>query len=66
ARDGEPTEKQFKLPGKALIPILSLTVIFWMLSQLSLEEALGLAALVGASILIYIIMQVTKVKNNAD
>ena len=65
-RDGEPLGNQFKMPGKAIIPVLSFTVITWMLIQLKLEEALGLLALVGASIIIYLIMNMNKLRSSDE
>lgn len=56
-RDGLPSNEQFKLPGGAIIPILSCLLIGWMLFQLELEEALGLLALIGVSVLIFFINQ---------
>lgn len=58
ARDGNPTKEQFKIPGGAIIPILSFVMIAWMLSQLSLDEALSLLGLVGISVLIYVLNKV--------
>tara|TARA_R110002096_G_scaffold435770_1_gene662568 strand:+ start:43016 stop:44251 length:1236 start_codon:yes stop_codon:yes gene_type:complete len=56
-RDGPPTEGQFKMPGKAIIPILSCGVISWMLWQLTMEEALGLLALIAISIIIFVVQK---------
>ncbi len=63
-RDGPPSEDQFKLPGNAVIPLLSCAVIAWMLYHLTVQEALGLAALVGASIVFYIISRMLNKKNS--
>ena len=52
-RDGAPKEGEFKLPWGPVIPVSSLLVVGWLLSQLTAEENLGLLALVGASIAIY-------------
>jgi basic amino acid/polyamine antiporter, APA family len=52
-RDGEPAQGQFKLTGGPVIPILSCLVIGWLLWQLSAQEAIGLAVLMGVSIIIY-------------
>ena len=52
-RDGPPAEGRFKRPGKAIIPLMSCGVITWMLWQLTYEEALGLLALIGVSIIIF-------------
>jgi len=52
-RDGLPKPEEFKLPFGLTIPILSVTVIGWLLLQLTGEEVVGLAALAGAAVLIY-------------
>lgn len=54
-RDGMPGPGQFKLPFGATIPVLSCLVVGWLLSHLTAEEATGLAALIGASVLLYAI-----------
>ena len=59
-RDGAPSEGQFKMPGKIIIPFLSCSVITWMLLQLTSEEALGLLALIGISTLIFIVQKIIK------
>ena len=59
-RDGVPSEGQFKMPGKIIIPFLSCSVITWMLLQLTGEEALGLLALIGISTLIFIVQKIIK------
>lgn len=52
-RDGLPKGEEFKLPFGPTIPILSILVVGWLLLQLTGAEAVALAALVGASILMY-------------
>ncbi len=54
-RDGEPAKGKFKLPGGPVIPILSCLVIAWLLWQLTAKEAIGLVALIGVSVLFYVI-----------
>jgi len=54
-RDGDPAKGKFKLIGGPVIPILSCLVIAWLLWQLTAEEAIGLAALIGVSVLFYVI-----------
>ncbi len=53
-RDGEPAKGTFKLPGGPVIPILSCLVIAWLLWQLTGEEAIGLGALIGVSVVFYL------------
>jgi amino acid transporter len=52
-RDGLPPRGSFVLPAGPTIPGLSFLVVAWLLWQLTPAEATGLAALVGASVLIY-------------
>jgi len=56
-RDGPPARGQFKMPGTAIIPVMSCGVIAWMLWQLTYDEALGLLALIGISIAIFTIQR---------
>tara|TARA_Y100001001_G_scaffold67274_1_gene65015 strand:+ start:2133 stop:3461 length:1329 start_codon:yes stop_codon:yes gene_type:complete len=59
-RDGEPNPGQFKLPFGPVIPVLSCLVVGWLLWQLTVEEATALAALIGVSVLLYVIRIVSK------
>ena len=52
-RDGEPAAGKFKLIGGPVIPILSCLVIAWLLWQLAADEVIGLAALIGVSVVFY-------------
>jgi amino acid transporter len=54
-RDGHPKAGQFKVPGGPVVPILGFLLIAWLLWQLTFEEAIGLAVLVGVAILYYAI-----------
>jgi APA family basic amino acid/polyamine antiporter len=54
-RDGNPKKGEFKVPGGPIIPILGFLLIMWLLLQLTLEEAIGLGALIGISIAYYAI-----------
>lgn len=54
-RDGAPREGQFSLPGGPVIPLLGVAVIAWLLSQLAREEAIGLGALIGVSVIYYFV-----------
>jgi basic amino acid/polyamine antiporter, APA family len=62
-RDGAPSKEQFTIPGKGIIPVLSLLVIGWMLLQMSFDEALGLFSLLGILIVIATVMKFIKSKN---
>jgi amino acid transporter len=57
---GEPGEGEFRLPFGPVIPISAFLLVGWLLWQLTGEEFMGLAALIGVSILIYVIGTVTK------
>ena len=56
-REGAPSGEQFKIPGKTIVPILSCGVIFWMLWQMSIDEAKGIVGLVIASIVVYLVQK---------
>ncbi len=57
-RDGRPPGGAFTIPGGPAIPVLSCMVVGWLLWQLTADEALGLAALVGVSICLYVLRSV--------
>ena len=59
-RDGLPKPGEFRIPFGATIPVLSALVICWLLFQLSGAEALGVAALVGVSVLLFGIRQLAQ------
>ena len=54
-RDGPAPTGAFTIPGGPTIPVLSCLVVCWLLWQLTADEALGLAALVGVSVCLYAI-----------
>ena len=57
-RDGSPSGEGFRIPGGLFVPVLSCLFIGWLLSQLTMEEAIGLAVLFGVSVVIYAIRTV--------
>jgi amino acid transporter len=57
---GEPGEGEFRLPFGPIIPISAFLLVGWLLWQLTAEEMMGLAALIGISVLVYVIGIVTK------
>ena len=57
---GEPAEGEFRLPFGPTIPVLGFLLVAWLLWQLTAEEAIGLAALIGLSVLIYATRAITK------
>lgn len=61
---GSPqSEKTFKVPGGIIIPILAISVIVWLLSNLSGQELLGMVVFIVAFSLIYFLMKALKKKN---
>jgi amino acid transporter len=52
---GLPKEGEFRLPFGPVIPLLSCTIVGWLLLQIPIGEALSVAALVGACVVIYAI-----------
>ena len=58
-RDGYPRSGAFTIPGGPAIPVLSCLVVAWLLWQLTAEEALGLAALVGVAVCLYALRSVS-------
>ena len=54
-RDGKPAGDQFRLPGGATIPLLSSGVVIWLLTRMQLDEAIGVAALLGVAMMIYLV-----------
>jgi len=54
-RDGKPGKSQFSIPGGPVVPILSCVFIGWLLFQLTLNEAVGLVALIGVAVVLYFI-----------
>ncbi len=57
-RDGLPKAGQFRLPFGPLIPLLSCTIVGWMLMQVPSDEALSVTALIVAAIAVYAIRAV--------
>jgi amino acid transporter len=54
-RDGLPGGGQLRLPFGPLIPLLSCSIVAWLLLQVPAEEALSIAGLIGASVVVYVI-----------
>ena len=65
-RDGNPGPGQFKVPGGPVVPVLGLLSIGWLLWQLTLEEAVGLGALVGVAVAWYAINSVIVRRRSVD
>jgi len=57
-RDGLPKDHEFALPFGPVIPLLSCAIVSWLLLQMPLDEAVTVAALVGACVAIYAIRMV--------
>jgi APA family basic amino acid/polyamine antiporter len=54
--DRQDEKNVFLLPFGSVIPIVSALVVFWLLTNLTGGEALGLAGLVGIASVLYVIM----------
>jgi len=54
-RDGLPKAGEFRLPFGPVIPLLSCAIVGWMLLQVPYDEALSVAALIGAAVVVYVI-----------
>ncbi len=54
-RDGLPKGGEPRLPFGLLIPLLSCLIVGLLLLQLPAEEAISIAALIGASVVVYTI-----------
>ncbi len=54
-RDGLPSAGEFRLPFGPLIPLSSCLIVGWLLLQVPAEEAISIAALIGASVVVYAI-----------
>jgi amino acid transporter len=57
-RDGLPKDGEFRLPFGPVIPLLSCAIVGWLLLQVPLDEAVSIAALVGACVAVYAIRSV--------
>jgi amino acid transporter len=57
-RDGLPKDGKFRLPFGPVIPLLSCAIVGWLLLQVPPDEAVSIAALVGACVAIYAIRSV--------
>lgn len=52
-RKGPPSAGQFRIPGGAIVPVLSSGVILWLLSQMTASEATGVGALLAVTVAAY-------------
>ena len=52
-RDGLPKAGEFQLPFGPLIPLLSCLIVGWLLVQIPAEEAISIAGLIGATVVVY-------------
>jgi len=59
-RDGMPKDGEFRLPFGPVIPLLSCAIVGWLLLQLPLDEAVTIAALIGACVAVYVIRSVLR------
>ncbi len=63
-RDGLPKDGEFKLPFGPVIPLLSCVIVGWLILQMPLDEAVTVAALVGACIALYVIRSIVRNRRN--
>jgi APA family basic amino acid/polyamine antiporter len=59
-RDGLPKAGEFRLPFGPLIPLLSCLIVGWLLVQVPAEEAISIAGLIGASVVVYVIQAMVR------
>lgn len=62
-KDAEATEKTFRIPGGAVVPLLAACGIIWLLSNLTGQELTGIALFILLFSLAYLIM--VQVKKNS-
>jgi hypothetical protein len=55
-----PKDGEFRLPFGPVIPLLSCAIVGWLLLQLPLDEAVTIAALIGACVAVYVIRSVLR------
>jgi APA family basic amino acid/polyamine antiporter len=51
-----PAGNGFRVPGGLLVPVVAVGGIVWLLSNLTMQEGLGLAVLIGALSVVYLFM----------
>lgn len=55
--DSNPGKKVFVVPGGPLIPVASSLVVVWLLSNMTLAEAIGLGSLMAVSTVAYFVLR---------
>ncbi len=65
-RDGLPGAGEFRLPFGPLIPLSSCLTVGWLLLQVPAEEAVGIAGLIGASAVVYVIRAMARGSRNGS
>ncbi len=65
-RDGMPKDGEFRLPFGPVIPLLSCAIVGWLLLQMPLDEAVTIAALIGACVAVYVIRSVFRGEGKTD
>jgi len=65
-RDGLPAAGEFRLPFGPLIPLSSCLIVGWLLLQVPAGEALSIAGLIGASVVIYSVRAMVRGSNTAE
>ncbi len=59
-RDGFPKAGEFRLPFGPLIPLLSCLIVGWLLVQMPAEEAISIAGLIIASVVVFLIQAMVR------
>ncbi len=65
-RDGMPKDGEFRLPFGPVIPLLSCAIVGWLLLQMPIDEAVTVAALIGACVAVYVIRSVFRGEGKTD
>ena len=63
-RDGLPEACEFRLPFGPLIPVLSCLIVGWLLLQVPAVEAVSIAGLISASVVVYAVRAMVRRSRN--
>lgn len=65
-RDGLPGAGEFRLPFGPIIPLSSCLIVGWLLLQVPTGEALSIAGLIGASVVVYAVRAMVRRSKTAE
>ena len=65
-RDGLPKAGEFRLPFGPLIPLLSCLIVGWLLVQIPAEEAISIAGLIGATVVVYAVRAMVRASRSGN